>query len=302
MPTILDKILAVKRDEVAVLRPRLEEFHAACGDAPPVRSLAEALRRREPGEEGTGGQDVHGTRPGAGQSDIPNLPSEALAKEGPKSEIGGPIRILAEVKHRSPSAGFICEPFEPGRLARAYEAGGADAVSCLTDERFFGGSIAHLREVRAAVDLPILRKEFIIDEVQVFEARAAGADAVLLIAEALEQAEMADLAALATGLGMDVLAEAHGEAALASAIGCGAPLVGINNRDLETFTVDLGTTERLASRVRAAGRVLVAESGVKTADDVSRLLACGCDAILVGEGLLRSGDVAGKLAEFKSAT
>jgi len=243
MPNILDKILAVKRDEVAALRPRLEEFQAACRDAPPVRSLAEALRRTPLSGGSTGGQAASGTWSTESQSEIPNLPSEALAKEGP-----------------------------------------------LTDERFFGGSIAHLREVRAAVDLPLLRKEFILDPVQVFEARAAGADAVLLIAEALEPTEMADLAALATGLGMDVLAEAHGEAALESAIGCGAPLVGINNRDLTTFAVDLATTERLSPRVREAGRVLVAESGVKSAADVSRLLACGCDAVLVGEGLLRSGD------------
>jgi len=272
---ILDEILAVKRDEVADLRPRLEALRSACRDAPPPRRLAQALRRRD-----------------LGQSEIRH----------PQSEIAGPIRVLAEVKRRSPSAGVICEPFEPARLARAYEAAGADAVSCLTDEQFFGGSIAHLRRVRAAVDLPLLRKEFIIDPVQVFEARAAGADAVLLIAEALEPAEMADLAAVAGDLGMDVLAEAHGEAALDSAVACGAALVGINNRDLTTFRVDLATTERLAPRVREAGRVLVAESGVRTAADVSRLLACGCDAILVGESLLRSGDVAGTLGEFKSAT
>ena len=304
MPTILDEILAAKRDEAAALRPRQEEYEAACRDAPPVRSLAEALQRtpsdisdrNSPAPEagqpasdaGTGGQAASGT---GRQSEIRN----------PKSEIGGPIRILAEVKHRSPSAGVLCDPFEPGRLARAYEAGGADAVSCLTDGPFFGGSIAHLREVRAAVDLPVLRKEFIIDEIQVFEARAAGADAVLLIAEALQPQETADLAAVARAIGMDVLAEAHGEAAMEAAIASGAPLVGINNRDLATFEVDLGATERLAPRVREAGRVLVAESGIKTAADVSRLLACGCDAILVGEGLLRSGDVAGTLAEFKGA-
>ena len=296
MPTILDEILAVKREEVADLRSRQEEFQAACRDAPAVLSLAEALRRvpseisklksplpEEGPDAGTGGQAASGTRHGQA-SDF------------------GPIRILAEVKHRSPSAGVICEPFEPSRIARAYEAGGADAVSCLTDREFFGGSIADLREVRAAVDLPILRKDFLIDEVQVFEARAAGADAVLLIAEALEPSVMADLAALARGLGMDVLAEAHSEAALEAAVGSGAALVGINNRDLATFTVDLQATERLAPRVREAGRVLVAESGIKTAADVSRLLACGCDAILVGEGLLRSGEVAGTLAEFKAAT
>jgi len=147
----------------------------------------------------------------------------------------------------------------------------------------------------------VLRKEFIIAPVQIYEARAAGADAVLLIAEALEAGEMADFASLARSLGMDVLAEAHGDATLEQALRCGAPLVGINNRDLTTFDVSLETTERLAPRVRDAQRVLVAESGIQTPADVSRLLACGCDGILVGEGLLRSGDIAGKLAEFKSA-
>ena len=133
------------------------------------------------------------------------------------------------------------------------------------------------------------------------EARAAGADAILLIAEALEPARMVDLAALAAELGMDVLAEAHSEAALEKALACGAALVGINNRDLATFKVSLETTERLAPLVLDAGRVLVAESGIRTAADVSRLLAAGADAILVGEGLLKSGAIAAKIAEFKNA-
>ena len=259
MPTILDKILAVKRREVAALAPRAADLKAAAADSPPARGLAAALRR--PG--------------GAG------------------------IRVMAEVKHRSPSAGVISEPFSPADIARAYQQGGADAVSCLTDAEFFGGSIEHLREVRAAVGLPVLRKDFLIAPVQVYEARAAGADAILLIAEALDVAAMRDLAALAADLGMDVLAEAHSEAMVEKAVACGAPLVGINNRDLTTFAVDLATTERLAARVRAAGRVLVAESGIRTRADVSRLLACGCDAILVGETLLRSGNPAAKLAELK---
>jgi len=261
VPNILDDILAAKRDEVAALQARAADLEAACRDAPPPRSLAGALRRAE----------------------------------------GEAIHVMAEVKHRSPSAGVICDPFVPADIARTYEQGGADAVSCLTDEAFFGGSIEHLREVRAAVDLPVLRKDFLIAPVQIYEARAAGADAVLLIAEAMEADAMADLVSLARDLGMDVLAEAHSDAMLDKAIGCGAPLVGINNRDLTTFAVSLETTERLAPRVLDAGRILVAESGIQTAADVSRLLACRCDAILVGEGLLRSGDVAGKLAEFKKA-
>jgi len=275
MPTILDRILAVKRREVAALEPRLADLKAACRDAPPPRSMASALRRC-------------GAR-SANQSEIRN----------PESEMASPIRILAEVKHRSPSAGVICDPFDPPAIARTYETGGADAVSCLTDREFFGGSLDDLRAVRSAVALPVLRKDFLVAPVQLYEARAAGADAVLLIAEALDAAAMADLAALAAALGMDVLAEAHSDAALEQAVACGAALVGINNRDLATFTVDLQATERLAPRVRAASRVLVAESGIRAAADVSRLLACGCDAVLVGESLLRSSDAAAKLAEFK---
>lgn len=261
MDDILARILDVKRSEVADLAPRLGDLRAAAADAPPPRSLADALRR----------------------------PADA------------PIGLMAEVKHRSPSAGVIADPFVPADIARAYQDASADAVSCLTDRQFFGGCIDHLRQVRAAVRLPVLRKDFLIDPVQLYEARAAGADAVLLIAEALEPDRMADLADLAADLGMDVLAEAHGEAMLERSLACGAALVGINNRDLATFRVSLETTRRLAPRVREAGRVLVAESGIKTPADVSQLLACGCDAILVGESLLRSGDVAAKVAELKSA-
>jgi indole-3-glycerol phosphate synthase len=273
MTTILEEILAVKRREAADLAPRLARLRSAARDAPPPRGFARALRR------------------GRGPRETGAAPFFA----------GGPIRIIAEVKHRSPSAGVIIEPYVPAEIARRYADAGADAISCLTDREFFGGCIDHLREVRAAVALPVLRKDFLIAPVQVYEARAAGADAVLLIAEALEAAEMADLAALAADLGMDVLAEAHGEAALEKAIACGAACVGINSRDLATFKVDLATAERLTPAVLAAGRVLVAESGIKAAADVRRLLAAGADAILVGEGLLKSGAIAGKLAEFKDA-
>jgi indole-3-glycerol phosphate synthase len=280
MADILDQILAVKRREVAGLAPRLADLRAAAGDAPPPRGFARALRRKK------------GTAP------FSEMPEKGAA---PFFAMGDPIRIIAEVKHRSPSAGVIVDPFVPAEIARRYAAAGADAVSCLTDREFFGGSIDHLRQVRAAVALPVLRKDFIIALEQVYEARAAGADAILLIAEALEQAEMTDLAGLAGSFGMDVLAEAHSEPAAEKAIACGAACVGINNRDLATFKVDLAVSERLAPAVLAAGRVLVAESGIKTGADVKRLLAAGADAILVGEGLLKSGDIAAKLAEFKSA-
>jgi len=298
--SILERILAVKRDEVAALSPRLAELRAAARDAPPPRSLAEALRR-----PASAAAAPAGGSPSADGSRMPGAAAPRSAPPDPRSPIRKPkseaaVRVMAEVKHRSPSAGVICEPFDPVAIARRYEAAGADAVSCLTDRTFFGGCIEHLRRVRAAVALPVLRKDFLVAPVQVYEARAAGADAVLLIAEALGPAEMADLAGLAHDLGMDVLAEAHGEAALERAIACGARLVGVNNRDLATFRVDLATTERLAPRVREAGRVLVAESGVKTAADVARLVACGCDAVLVGEGLLRAPDLEGRLAELRS--
>jgi len=273
MPDILDTILAVKRREVADLAPHLADLMAAARDAPPPRGFARALRRKK----------VSGT---------------VFAEKVPDTFFR--VRIIAEVKHRSPSAGVIIDPFVPAEIARRYADAGADAISCLTDREFFGGSIDHLRQVRAAVALPVLRKDFLIAPVQVYEARAAGADAVLLIAEALEQTAMTDLAGLAGSFGMDVLAEAHSEAAVEKAIACGAACVGINNRDLATFKVDLATSERLAPAILAAGRVLVAESGIKTAADVKRLLAAGADAILVGEGLLKSGDIAAKLAEFNS--
>ena len=261
MSTILDKILTVKRREAEELAPRRADLRAAARDAPPARSLSAALRR------------------------------------GPND----PIRIVAEIKRRSPSAGILVEPFDPAAIAATYVEAGAEAISCLTDRVFFGGTVADLRRVRAAVPLPVLRKDFLIADVQVYEARAAGSDAVLLIAEALERAAMEDLAGLAADLGMEVLAEAHGEEALASAVACGAALVGVNNRDLATFKVDLATTERLSAAVRKAGRVFVAESGIAAAADVRRVLAAGADAILVGEALLRSPDVAAKIAELKRA-
>jgi len=275
MPDILDKILAAKRREVAALAPRLDDLRAAALAVPPPRGFARALRRKK----------VSGTF-----SETEKVPDTFFR-----------IRIIAEVKHRSPSAGVLIDPFDPADIARRYAAAGAEAISCLTDREFFGGAIEHLRRVRAAVGVPVLRKDFIIAPVQVYEARAAGADAILLIAEALEQAEMTDLAGLAGSFGMDVLAEAHSEQAVEKAIACGAACVGVNNRDLATFKVDLAASERLAPAVLAAGRVLVAESGIRTAADVKRLLAVGADAILVGEGLLKSGDIAAKLAEFKGA-
>jgi indole-3-glycerol phosphate synthase len=200
------------------------------------------------------------------------------------------VRLLAEVKRRSPSAGDIRPGADPAEVARAYVGGGAAALSVLTDRDYFGGDLAFLRAVREAVDVPVIRKDFLIDPVQVWEARAAGADAVLLIARILEQPLLEELHGLARELGMDVLVEAHTEAELDRALAAGATLVGVNNRDLDTFVTDLDLSLRLAPRVPAA-LTYVAESGIRTAADVDRLGAAGVDAILVGESLMRQADL-----------
>jgi indole-3-glycerol phosphate synthase len=202
---------------------------------------------------------------------------------------GGAPRVIAELKRRSPSKGEIRADFDPVAIARAYEAGGAAALSVLTDERFFGGSLAVLEAVRAATALPLLRKDFVIDPVQIDEARAAGADAVLLIVAALPKPELEELHAHAVALGLDVLVEVHDEAELDAAKGVGADLIGINNRDLRTFVTDLAVTERLAKRV-PQGALVVAESGIFGPEDVARLQRAGAAAFLVGESLMREAD------------
>lgn len=203
----------------------------------------------------------------------------------------GEVRLLAEVKRRSPSAGEIRPGADPVDVARAYQQGGAAALSVLTDRDFFGGELEFLVRVRAAVNLPVLRKDFVIDALQLYEARAAGADAVLLIARILSAAALAELHAEARGLGMDVLVEVHDAEEMAVARDSGAMLIGVNNRDLATFTTDLGLSVRLAHGV-PSDVTLVAESGIRAADDVDRLGAAGFDAILVGESLMRQPDLA----------
>ncbi|MFM8358897.1 MAG: indole-3-glycerol phosphate synthase TrpC, partial [Verrucomicrobiota bacterium] len=214
----------------------------------------------------------------------------------------GDIGLIAEVKKASPSAGVIRADFDPVRIAREYQAAGAGCLSVLTDVDFFQGSLDYLRAIRQAVDLPLLRKDFLIDERQILEAVEWGADAILLIAAILHDDQLAHFQALAEAAGLAALVEVHDEDELARALRCGARLVGVNNRNLKTFQVDLGTTERLAARLRAADRpedrLLVAESGIHTRADVLRLKACGSRAILVGESLMRSGDLAGKVAEL----
>jgi indole-3-glycerol phosphate synthase len=200
------------------------------------------------------------------------------------------VRLLAEIKRRSPSAGPIRPGASPQEVAAGYAAGGAAALSVLTDREYFDGSLAALQAVRAVVDLPLLRKDFTLDPLQVWEARAAGADAVLLIVRILDDARLRELLGLAADLGLDRLVEVPDASELERALQAGATLVGVNNRDLRTFRTDLDLTLRLAPRVPAA-TTLVAESGIRTADDVARLGAAGVDAVLVGESLMRQEDL-----------
>jgi len=206
--------------------------------------------------------------------------------------------IIAELKKRSPSKGEIRPDFDPVACARAYADGGAAALSVLTDERYFGGQLDFLEKVRAAVPLPLLRKDFVIDPSQVDEARVAGADAVLLIAAALEPAALKSLSARARALGLDALVEVHDEAELEVALEAGAELLGINNRNLRTFETDLAVTERLAPRV-PRGVLLVAESGIFHARDLARLARAGAHAFLVGESLMRQPDLASALRTLR---
>lgn len=206
----------------------------------------------------------------------------------------GGLGLIAEVKRASPSAGVIAEDFDPVAVARAYEAGGAHALSVLTDERFFQGRLEYLADIRREVGLPVLRKDFILDEAQVFEAGCAGADAVLLIVAALERERFIDLLDVAEGCGLDALVEVHTLDELELALDAEARLIGINNRDLTTFEVDLGTTVRLSEEV-PDGVTLVSESGIRDAGQTRLLLDCGVDAILVGESLMRAADVASSI-------
>jgi len=255
---ILQTILETKRKEVARLlrRTSLDELARRAREAEPVRNFFAAV-----------------TRP-------------------PRR----PVNLIAEIKKASPSAGVICEDFDPVAIARQYEASGADALSVLTDEKYFQGKLEHLGAVRRAVKLPILRKDFIIDPSQVYESRAAGADAILLIAAALPPGKLIDLMILATELRMTCLLEVHEADELMrvrSMVGFPHPaygLLGINNRDLTSFKVDIGTTVRLAS-LAGEDAPLVSESGIRSLADVQRLAAAGVKAILVGETLMRADSI-----------
>jgi indole-3-glycerol phosphate synthase len=213
-----------------------------------------------------------------------------------------PVGIVAEIKRRSPSRGVLADAVDPPELARRYQGAGADAISVLTEEHEFEGSLDDLRAVRAAVALPLLRKDFLFAPYHLYQARAAGADAALLIVAMLDDAALRDLIALAGEVGLAALVEVHSEGEVERALAAGATLIGINNRNLHTFAVDLAVTERLRPLVPAELTV-VGESGVNGRDEVARLRAAGVQAILVGEALMRAGlaGVPAKLAELKGA-
>ena len=262
MGTILDEILAHKHTELAAAQAKLEPAELA-RQAEAVAEQPRGFRR-------------------------------AL-------ETAPEPRIIAEVKRRSPSRGEIRPDLDPVECARAYAAGGAAALSVLTDAHYFGGDLGYLAQIRAAVELPLLRKDFLVDVYQVDEARVAGADAVLLIVAALEPSALARLLERSRELGLDSLVEVHDAAELDTAVAAGADLLGINNRDLRTFETDLGVAEALAPCV-PAGSLVVAESGIFGPDDVARLTAAGAHGFLVGESLMREQDVTTALERLRRTT
>jgi len=255
--TILDEIVAAKREQVE--RAKAETPEAA-------------LRRW--------------------LGDAPPVRDFAAALSRP-----GRIRLIAEVKKASPSAGVIRADYHPAKIAEIYQRHGADCVSVLTDRPYFQGSLEHLRRVRAAVDLPVLRKDFVIDAYQVVEARVAGADAVLLIAECLDDAALRSLYEAVLELGMTPLVEFYEPVNLPRVLDVGARVVGVNNRDLRTFKTDLAHTLQLRRQI-PGDRIVVGESGIRTRRDVERLEAAGLQAILVGETLMASRDIGAAVEEL----
>ncbi|MBZ0292798.1 MAG: indole-3-glycerol phosphate synthase TrpC [Anaerolineae bacterium] len=209
------------------------------------------------------------------------------------------VALIAEVKKASPSKGLLVENFDPIAIATAYAENGAAAISVLTDERFFQGHLRYLEAVRAAVGIPLLRKEFVIDPYQVYEARVSGADAVLLIVAALADGQLADLHQLVLELGMAPLVEVHNEAEMERALQLSAQLIGVNNRDLKTFHVDMETTGWLASLV-PPDVTLVAESGISGSEDVRRMGQLGAHAVLVGESLVKADDMAAAVRDYSA--
>lgn len=260
VPDILRKILSRKAEEVAQRRDAipLASLRERAMNASPVRGFANALQRRA---------------------------------------ATGRLAVIAEIKKASPSKGVLREDFNPAEIARSYARAGATCLSVLTDVDFFQGEDAHLKEARAACSLPVLRKDFVIDEYQVFESRALGADCILLIVAALSDGQLRDLKEAARGLGMDVLVEVHDADELERALSLDARLIGINNRDLRTFETRLETTLALLPRIPSE-RLTVTESGIHSAEEVALLREQGVRAFLVGEAFMRVADPGQKLAEL----
>ena len=226
--------------------------------------------------------------------------SPTLDFEGALRPARGAVRLIAEVKKASPSRGVLAQDLDPAMLASTYAAHGADAISVLTDRKYFRGSLDDLRAVRAAVDVPLLRKDFTVDEYQLWESRAAGADAVLLIVSILDARTLGDLLAAAKGLGLAALVECHTAAEVDRALAAGTRILGLNNRDLATFETRIETTLALLPSI-PPGPIVVSESGFFTGADVHRVVAAGAHAVLVGEGLVRATDVPAKIRELKQA-
>ncbi|MAS92290.1 MAG: indole-3-glycerol phosphate synthase [Verrucomicrobiales bacterium] len=264
----LDEILADKRDEVERLLPRIDKLQFSAQAREDFRSFSTAL----------GG---------------------ALRDQGEGEGYGtNPLAVIAEVKKASPSAGTIEPNFNPVEIAKSYAAAGADALSILTDEKYFQGNLSYLSAIREAVDLPLLRKDFIIHEVQIYEAVVAGADAILLIVGALEQEELVHLLDVARTYQLDALVEVHDLEEMERALETDAQIIGVNNRNLKTFEVDLSSTEKLSQEV-GPYHILVSESGIYTGEDTAKIQSWGADAILVGEALMRAEDRTAKVAELK---
>lgn len=235
---------------------------------------------------------------------LEHIKAQALGRTEPIRDFAAALRgerlsVIAEVKKASPSKGLICADFHPVEIAKAYEANGANALSVLTEEHYFQGSSDYLRAIRTEVNLPILRKDFIIEPYQIYEARAMGADAILLIAALLDTKTLREFASIAHGLGLHCLTEVHNEEELASALTAQSDLIGINNRNLKTFTVDLAVTQRLAQMVPEE-LTLVSESGIRSNADMKAVRRYGADAVLIGETLMRSGDIAASLTELRA--
>ena len=270
---ILERILAVKREEIAASRAArpLSALRAEAEAAPPARGFVAAMRANI----SLGG---------------------GLASPQGKVSLGG-TAVIAEIKKASPSKGVIRPDFRPAEIAADYAANGAACLSVLTDRQFFQGAPDYLREARGACALPVLRKDFMIDDYQVYEARAMGADAILLIVDALDPARMRDMEALADELGMGVLVECHDARELDLALALTTPLIGINNRNLRSFEVDLDTTLSQLGRI-PADRVVVTESGIAGVEDVRRMRAAGVSAFLVGESFMRAASPGAELARL----